>query len=335
MSIDASFQSEFGAEGKDPIQEGFAAARENVKDNIISDIFYVFDALKEYFLGENKTGEKSRDFKEFKQKLIDRIGESAAVRFVESFITVSVDVAIDNNDSIEAEKLKEKSFGRQLLETGKKAAAAVIRLIKGEVTLEGFIELLGKSGFSATIGDILSLFHIKPDLEHIEIIEKIVGNGDAIKYARAGLDKFCGMFGKDGAAASSTAGKFNPCVGAVILSISVACLTAAFKMTQKYISEAIEERQRRIEIEAERDRIVAVIAIERDQLNEIVNNYLSEHLSVFQKCFYDMDEAALADDVDGYIMANVTLQRYMNHDSQFTNKDEFDSIMNSDIAFNL
>ena len=48
-----------------------------------------------------------------------------------------------------------------------------------------------------------------------------------------------------------------------------------------------------------------------------------------------MNQAIMDGDVDVYIKGNAEIQRILWFDTQFTNQQEFDDLMDSDIAFKL
>jgi hypothetical protein len=140
------------------------------------------------------------------------------------------------------------------------------------------------------------------------------------------------------APASQTAapgGMALPMASVAWMAVSAAAFTAAFGITSKYVKDAHLEREKRIEIEKERDEAVALIIADREKMNELMSQYLSENLSIFEKGFCDMDMAMVSGDPDGFIRANEQLQRCLGHEQQFSNQEEFDDLMMSDEAFKL
>jgi hypothetical protein len=70
-------------------------------------------------------------------------------------------------------------------------------------------------------------------------------------------------------------------------------------------------------------------------MERMVFKYLTEHLEIFETGFAAMNQAIMDGDVDGYIKGNAEIQRILGFDTQFTNQQEFDDLMVSDIAFKL
>ena len=80
---------------------------------------------------------------------------------------------------------------------------------------------------------------------------------------------------------------------------------------------------------------VAMIRQYREEMERMVSMYLTEHLETFESGFAAMDQAIMDGDVDGYIKGNAEIQKILGYDTQFTNQQEFDDLMDSDIAFKL
>lgn len=113
----------------------------------------------------------------------------------------------------------------------------------------------------------------------------------------------------------------------------------AFGEVYKILKQAEEDAQlaheHRILIEQECIKSIALMKQYRDDLNNHVNKYLSERMETFEKGFKVMDKAIIENDVNGYISGNVEIQKILGYNVQFTNEDEFEDLMKSDIAFKL
>ena len=105
------------------------------------------------------------------------------------------------------------------------------------------------------------------------------------------------------------------------------------------IREAQEDlevaKAHRAEIEAACSESIALIRQYRQEMETVVNKYLSDRIMTFESGFKAMDKAILENDTDGYIRGNVEFQKILGYDVQFTNQEEFDDLMDSDIAFKL
>ena len=110
---------------------------------------------------------------------------------------------------------------------------------------------------------------------------------------------------------------------------------AAYKELRKAQKEYEEAHEERILIEKACEESVAMIRKYREEMDRVVSKYLTEHLETFESGFAAMDQAIMDGDVDGYIKGNVEIQKILGYDIQFTNQQEFDDLMDSDIAFKL
>ena len=117
--------------------------------------------------------------------------------------------------------------------------------------------------------------------------------------------------------------------------VAFAALTAAYKMVRQAEKEMQVARERRIEIEDACNESIALICQYRQEMEYVVNNYLSEKLETFEKGFEAMDKAILEDDTDGYISGNAAIQEILGYKAQFRSQEEFDDLMDSDEAFKL
>ena len=68
----------------------------------------------------------------------------------------------------------------------------------------------------------------------------------------------------------------------------------------------------------------------KEQLDMKVSNYLAEDIEGFMSGFADMQQGMLTGDSDLVIRGNVTIQKVLGRERQFTNKKEFDALMESD-----
>jgi hypothetical protein len=110
---------------------------------------------------------------------------------------------------------------------------------------------------------------------------------------------------------------------------------AAYKELRKAQEQYEEAQEVRILIEKACAESVAMIRQYREEMERVVSKYLTEHLETFESGFAAMDQAIMDGDVDGYIKGNVEIQKILGYHTQFTNQQEFDDLMDSDIAFKL
>ena len=117
--------------------------------------------------------------------------------------------------------------------------------------------------------------------------------------------------------------------------VAYAAFTEAYKIIRKAQEDLQLAHEERVKIEASCNESVALIRQYRAEMEYVVNHYLTERIETFQKGFAAMDQAILENDADGYIGGNVAIQEILGYKSQFTNQEEFDELMDSDIAFKL
>ena len=110
---------------------------------------------------------------------------------------------------------------------------------------------------------------------------------------------------------------------------------AAYKELRKAQEKYEEAQDERVRIEKACAESVAMIRQYREEMERMVSKYLTEHLEIFETGFAAMNQAIMDGDVDGYIKGNAEIQRILGFDTQFTNQQEFDDLMVSDIAFKL
>ena len=112
-------------------------------------------------------------------------------------------------------------------------------------------------------------------------------------------------------------------------------MTEAYKIVREAQEDLQLAREERIKIEAACNESIELIRQYRAEMEYAVNHYLTERLETFESGFAAMDKAIFENDSDGYIRGNVAIQEILGYKSQFTNQEEFDDLMDSDIAFKL
>ena len=68
----------------------------------------------------------------------------------------------------------------------------------------------------------------------------------------------------------------------------------------------------------------------KEQLDRKVSNYLAEDIEGFMAGFADMRQGLAGGDSNLVIRGNVTIQKVLGREPQFTNQKEFDALMGSD-----
>lgn len=110
---------------------------------------------------------------------------------------------------------------------------------------------------------------------------------------------------------------------------------AIYKEVKKSVDEYMLASEQRKIIEKECEELAEMVCTYRKEMEKDVETYLSEHLSVFNDGFSAMDTAIIDNDSDGFVMANVKIQKLLGYKIQFTSQEEFDDLMLSDEIFQL
>lgn len=112
-------------------------------------------------------------------------------------------------------------------------------------------------------------------------------------------------------------------------------LSSAYMILMKSLKDASIAYEHRLAVEEECRQSVELIVSYRQQMEENVSKYMSERLETIEHGFAEMDQALLRNDTDGFIRGNTEIQKLLNYDIQFTNQEEFDDLMDSDLTFKL
>lgn len=110
---------------------------------------------------------------------------------------------------------------------------------------------------------------------------------------------------------------------------------AVFKEISAEQKELQLLKEKRILSEAKSIKAVGIVEEYRTSLEDIVNRYLSEDYESILKGFSDIDTGLSFQNSDRVIRGNVTIQRMLGKEVQFTSQTEFDDLMESDEDFKL
>ncbi|MSS20529.1 hypothetical protein [Pseudoramibacter porci] len=117
--------------------------------------------------------------------------------------------------------------------------------------------------------------------------------------------------------------------------ISFYAALAAYKEIEKSAAAYAAAQDERIALERENRAFIQMLDTYRAEMNDWIDRYLSERISVFRDGFAMMDQAVLEGDADQFIQGNTEIQRILNYEVQFTNQQEFDELMDADEPFKL
>ena len=197
-------------------------------------------------------------------------------------------------------ELSETDFAEKLIASTTGVAMLVKQYMGHKITDEVFIQKLGEEGIQDLAKQVL-----KASGMDMQMAEKLGVNS----------------LSEIGSVATSA--------------VAFSALMAAYKMVREAQDEQQLAYEERVKIEAACNESVELIRQYRAEMEYAVNHYLTERLETFESGFAAMDKAILENDSDGYIRGNTVIQEILGYKSQFTNQEEFDDLMDSDIAFKL
>ena len=198
--------------------------------------------------------------------------------------------------SVGLQKLDKQDFARHLVDETEIAAKLIRRYMSGEI-------------------------------DELELVEKL-GSGE-IQDLTNKVFAALGIHDKLGMNNMSEVIKLSP------LALAFTASAAAYQELSKALDDLSVAREERIRIESACQESIALIKQYRQDMEQIVNQYLTEHLETFESGFMAMDKALIENDVDGYIKGNAEIQSILGYQMQFRNQDEFDLLMDSEETFKL
>lgn len=105
---------------------------------------------------------------------------------------------------------------------------------------------------------------------------------------------------------------------------------SVIKEVQNGQKEAQLQHEKMLLTKAKTAHVVEIFTAYRNALEERVSNYLAEDMEAFLLGFADMEKGMESGDADLVIRGNVTIQRVLGREPQFTTRKEFDAFMDSD-----
>jgi|GEM_PF-2638837 len=248
------------------------------------------------------------------------------VRYMKAFAAKKLDELVR---SCSEEQFREKAgddLGKRMVKNSEAVAEVIWQWLQGDFGPEELPARLAESGVKQMAVDLYLVFRIAAPAQS-DALKKAVRS--AVDAAKAG-----GAAGVDLTFALPAGGE-AAILTAAYAATAVAALVPVYLIVSHELSEADLARERRLAAEAQRDEVVALIAAERAEMETAVRAYLSEHLTVIEEGFADMDAAFVAQDPDGFIRANARLQQLLGYEQQYASQEEFDDLMLSDEAFRL
>lgn len=281
----------------------------------------VLDIVKEIILSEDRKATIMKYGMEYQE-----FGETFGKEFLNEGAKLYINKKMSESDNEIVQELKKEKFADDLVMAGKNIAVLVERYANNEINQKEFIIELTKVSYNK----------IAPSLVKVAKKKEL---GKKVKETAVNKMKLTGksLSAKD---IKPTANAVNSVIGqnALTLSFAVAAFIAfmeAYKLYQKAAAEYQLSHEERIRAEKECGEIMESILQYRKQMEEDISAYFSYYYDEIKSGFDTMDKAILNDDVNGYITVNIQIQQMLGYKAQFTTYEEFDDLMDSDLAFKL
>ena len=201
---------------------------------------------------------------------------------------------LKKSDREEFRSMARDGVTRCLVESSEKVIKTVAAYMNKEITEEEFIRQMSRTGVREVGEKITKAFGIDPS--------RIIS---------------------DPSMALKLAGPILAYQGAM----------GAYREYRKAMDDLRIAHESRVQVEEECRKSIEMIRKYREEAELRVSKYMNEHLDAFAEGFEAMNQAIISNDPDGYISGNVQIQQLLGAEIQFTNQDEFDSLMDSDEDF--
>lgn len=174
---------------------------------------------------------------------------------------------------------------------------------------------------------ILATKYYKKEINGMEFLEQLYHCG-LIDVGK----QYAGAIGVD---VPELQAVYNAVANASVLSLSYVCITESYAILMKVMDDASIQHETTLRVQVECKKSIALIQQYRREMEDVVSKYMVQHLQSFETGFQTMDQAILANDIDGYLIRNAELQKVLGREVQFETKSEFDDLMSSDAPFIL
>lgn len=259
-----------------------------------------------------------------------------------AIISGSISMIKNMVSCIKGEISGEEAAQNIIVDTGEGAAMSYVTAFAGSVLKGGmqnapstYLRTLSKTNLPAvlitttcSIGKTLHRY-MQGDIDGVECIEELgekgVGEIGSAMFASIGV-----------AVVPSTAPFVLGVIGGIAgATFGYAAASAIYQELATTLKNAKLAHEERLLIEKECAEAITMIRNYRKEMDEMVSRYLSENIQIFNNSFSEMDKAILENDSDGFIKGNLEIQKAMGKEVQFTNQNEFDLFMDSNISLKL
>ncbi len=283
-------------------------------------------------------------------KDVTKIANEAAVgqAKVGAGITGSLSVVRNVVACIKGDKTPEEAALSVAEDTGRGAAVSYVSAFSGTVikgamenAKSGYLQSLSKTNLATTLVtttvDVGKTLHryFGGDITGVQCIEELgqqgVGEIDSAMFSTMGMSAAVSMAPTE-AAIETVYGMVGGLIGATL---GYAAAVVCYQELSTALKEAELAREERIRIEKECAEAIALIRQYRMEMNDMVSEYLTDHIQTFNQGFLEMDKAIAEQDVNGFLRGNASIQELLGKEVQFRTQEEFDALMSSDIALKL
>ena len=127
-----------------------------------------------------------------------------------------------------------------------------------------------------------------------------------------------------------------PIVGALIGSmLGYALASASYETLLQSQKEAQWSHEERLQIEAQCAEQIDMIRAYRADLEQLISQYLCKNLQTFQASFDEIKTSLAIGDVDGFVAGANSITEALGKKPSFHTLKEFDTLMSSDMTFQL
>ncbi|KAB7791303.1 hypothetical protein [Bifidobacterium leontopitheci] len=224
---------------------------------------------------------------------------AAAFSYATAFSGTAIKGAMQNASSGYMRSLSKTNVASTLVSTTMDVSKAITRYCRGEITGAQCVEQMGQQG----LGQLGALM------------------GTAVAMSAI--------------SAVGATGLVAVAAGMVGSTIGYTAAVSVYEELSTALNEYEMAKEERIRVERECAEAVELIRQYRIEMNKTVDAYLADKAEAFNAGFETMDQAIVANDVNGYLAGNALIQETMGYRPQFRTQQEFDDLMDSDDAFIL
>lgn len=267
-------------------------------------------------------------------KDVVKLGHRAGLEQAKTGAAIGGAISIIKNCAacFNGDKEPEEAIKDVALDTGKAAAVSYSTAFTGSI-IKGAMQNSKNAMLQNVSKTALPAMIVTTTLEVGKTFKRYLsGEIDGVQCFEELGEKGVGMI-----SSSMFAGVFQvaipiPVVGALIGSmVGYAFSSAYYKEVLNVFKEAKLAHERRLKIEAECAEAVKMIREYRERLEELISEYLTDHIVTFNNALNQMHTALELGDIDLFIEGNNKIINKLGKKSQFNSFKEIDDFMNSDI----